>query len=118
MTIFYERFEGLCKETGIKPQNPQMLEIMGVSSPAVSQWKNRNSIPKGDVLSKLSKHFGVSVDYLLGLTDVRSVRNNALSDHEQILIDTFRNASAENQLRIIQLCMNIKDEKGIVENAG
>ena len=118
MTIFYERFEALCEEAGIKPQNPKMLEIMGVTSPAVSQWKNRDSIPKGDVLSRLSKHFDVSVDYLLGLTDVRLSGDNALSEHEQILIDTFRNASAENQFRIVQLCMNIKDEKGLSEIAG
>lgn len=53
---FYERYEALCAERGMKPQTPEMLAVAGVSSPSVSGWKN-GSQPKIDVICRLSKYF-------------------------------------------------------------
>lgn len=41
----------------------------GLSQNAIAQWENEKRIPNAIVLSLLSQYFGVSSDYLLGLTD-------------------------------------------------
>ena len=35
---FYERYENLCAERGMKPQNPEMQRICGVTSGSISGW--------------------------------------------------------------------------------
>lgn len=101
---FYERYELLCTERGMKPQTQEMQDITGVSSGSITGWKQGSS-PKLDVICRLSKHFDVTADYLLGLSEVR----NPLSEHEHLLVEAYRAADAEGQLRIIQVCMNERD---------
>lgn len=77
---FFERYEELCAEKGIKPQNAEMIKIAGVSSGAISGWK-KGSLPKGDVLCRLAKFFNVTTDYLLGLNELRnSYYTNNIND--------------------------------------
>lgn len=118
MSAFYKRYLALCKEKNVAPQNRELLDFLGVSSGTVTQWKNRDSIPKGETLCKMSQYFDVSVDYILGLTDVRKVEVEELSIEEKAILDTYRSCSGEDRLRIAQYCMNIKDEKGMQENVG
>ena len=44
---------------------------MGFSGAAVNRWRN-GAVPNGRVLSVIAEHFGVSVDYLLGNTEIRN----------------------------------------------
>lgn len=64
--MFYERMKALCNdhETTITV----VLKQLGLSSSKGTDWKN-GTIPKGDILTKLAQHFGVTTDYLLGLSD-------------------------------------------------
>lgn len=106
---FYERYVELCTERGLKPQNPEMQHITGVSSGAISGWK-KGSDPKIEVLMRLSEYFGVTTDYLLGLSEVRkSIPAISLSDMEQLLIDTFRAVGAAGQANIIHACLTERD---------
>ena len=100
---FYERYETLCAERGLKPQTPEMLAVAGVSSPSVSGWKN-GSQPKMDVICRLSKYFGVTSDYLIGLSEVRKQQTIVLSEHEQLLVNAFRSADTAGQQNIIFAC--------------
>lgn len=118
---FYERFEELCNEVGIRPQSDEMQAITGVSSPAISGWKLKNALPKGDVLCRLSQYFHVTTDYLLGLTEVRQPQAvPVLTEQELLLLEAYRAATAAGQFHIIQVCMNERDAavKGESENAG
>ncbi len=36
---FYERFEDLCRSRGLSPQSKEILEMLKVSSPSVTEWK-------------------------------------------------------------------------------
>jgi hypothetical protein len=36
---FYERFEDLCRSRGLSPQSKEILEMLKVSSPSVTGWK-------------------------------------------------------------------------------
>lgn len=68
--MFWERFENLCNEKGIKP-NPVAAKI-GIKSGTVTKWKN-GTIPTGETLIKIANFFNVSIDYLLGRTDIPSI---------------------------------------------
>ena len=117
---FYERFESLCKERGLRPQSDEIIDMTGVSSPAITGWK-KGSAPKADVLIRIATYFGVSIDYLLGMenkkdtsteqTEIVSAANNAdITEQEKALLAMFRSTSEEGRLRIIQAVMNIRDE--------
>lgn len=108
---FYERFEALCNVRGLRPQSDEIINVAGVSSPAITGWK-KGSAPKADVLIRLSKYFNVSVDYLLG-NEERSATadlDSDLTEQEKTLLAVYRASSEEVKLRIIQAVMNVKDE--------
>lgn len=66
--MFWERFREECILIGKKP-NPVAKEL-GVSSGTVTGWKN-GAVPKPEMLSKIASYFDVSVDYLMGETDIK-----------------------------------------------
>ena len=116
---FYERYELLCAERGMKAQSQEMLDVTGVKSPSISGWKN-GSMPKADVLCRLSTYFDVTTDYLLGLSEVRKPTMGNLSEHEFLLLKAFREADAAGQQNIIFACQleMRKAEKGESTNVG
>ncbi|MDE7098038.1 MAG: helix-turn-helix domain-containing protein [Ruminococcus sp.] len=71
--MFYERFLQICEQNKEKPT--QVLKTIGVSSGNLSNWKTGGAV-KSDILLQISKHFNVSVDYLLGRTDNPNSCNN------------------------------------------
>jgi transcriptional regulator with XRE-family HTH domain len=101
---FYECYEALCFEHGMKPQAQEILNILGVTSPTISGWK-KGSSPKIEVLCRLARYFNVTTDYLLGLSDTRN-----LAEEEQLLLEAYRNASVEGRFNIVQVCMNEREK--------
>lgn len=66
--MFYEIVNNLCKER--RTTITKMAEEIGLSNAAPTSWKN-GSIPKASTLEKISAHFGVSTDYLLGKEETK-----------------------------------------------
>lgn len=64
--MFYERFLQICEQNKEKPT--QVLKEIGASSGNLSNWKSGGAV-KSDILLQISKHFNVSIDYLLGRAD-------------------------------------------------
>ncbi len=60
---FAAKFAALRKENGITQQS--LGDILGVSNRAVSKWETGLALPSTENILKLSKIFGVSVDYFL-----------------------------------------------------
>ena len=48
-----------------------VAKVLGCSSGSVTSWKN-GKVPHHGTLLKIAKHFGVSVDYLLGKEEEKS----------------------------------------------
>ena len=65
---FWERFYALCIENKTKP-NPVASKI-GIPSGTITGWK-AGANPSTVHLQKLSGFFDVSVDYLLGNTEIK-----------------------------------------------
>lgn len=45
--------------------------MFGQTKSAVSSWEKRGRQPKQEILIKLAEYFDVSLDYLLGTSDIR-----------------------------------------------
>ena len=67
MTKFSERLRELRIEKGLTCI--QLERELGFGNSCVSKWEKNERIPSIEVLYVLSKFFGVSSDYLLGLED-------------------------------------------------
>lgn len=67
--IFCERVNTLFGKTGQK----ELSKKLGISQSLISDMMNGNvKSPRADTLFSIANHFGVSVDWLLGLSDVKS----------------------------------------------
>ena len=61
------RIRDLRKQKGLTQE--ELGNIINVQKAAVSKYELGRAVPSTDVLSKLAYHFGVTTDYLLGLSD-------------------------------------------------
>ncbi|WP_322199257.1 helix-turn-helix domain-containing protein [Acutalibacter intestini] len=71
LSTFAGRFRELREEYGFK--QAEMGEELGVSRGTISFYENTDRTPDIEFAARAAKFFGVSADYLLGLTDIRSV---------------------------------------------
>lgn len=71
--IFTDRVLKLIAENNIT-KNKLLVEL-NLSKNSFVDWINRGTVPNGDILKKIADYFDVSVDYLLGRTDVQKNPN-------------------------------------------
>jgi len=62
---------------------------LGVSQETVSAYEKGKYFPTFCILAKLSEIFGVSIDYIMGLTDLRRMTSE-LSEKESIFLEKLR----------------------------
>lgn len=72
--------------TEMKLTQKQVADRIGLAISAVSSYESGTRYPSYETLIKLSRMFHVSTDYLLGLTEKRSVDVTGLQDAEIELI--------------------------------
>ena len=68
MKVFAERLTELRKQ--YKYTQRQMADILDISQPSYIRYENDTSEPAQENLVKIADAFDVSVDYLLGRSDV------------------------------------------------
>ena len=57
----YEKFERLCEERGVTAY--RVAKETGITTAAISNWKNGKYNFKADKLKKIADYFGVELDY-------------------------------------------------------
>lgn len=66
--MFYDRFEMLCAQKGVKPGRA-CIE-MGLSRSLSAKWKSSGTEkPSAEALEKMSEYFGLSINEILGLEE-------------------------------------------------
>lgn len=66
-----ERIFDLINERGISQKD--LAQAIGVSTGNISDWKSGRAKPSIDVLNRIATYFGVTIDYLVGRSEVRSI---------------------------------------------
>lgn len=71
MLKFKDRFKNLRDE--LELSQTEIGLILNVSQKTVSNYELGNRFPDEDMLNKIAELFDVSVDYLLGRTEIRNI---------------------------------------------
>ena len=71
LPVFAERLRWLRKETGLSQY--AFSQMIGVANMSVVYYENGDRLPDAEIISRIAKAADVSSDWLLGLTDVKSV---------------------------------------------
>ena len=66
---FYERYEKLAVDAGIKPISEEAAKKIGVTRSAISIWKKNGKTPLPETVKQVAIAYDCSPDYLLGLSD-------------------------------------------------
>lgn len=59
----------------------QMASYLGITQQAYATYENNKAQPSSDMLNKLADYFDVSVDYLLGRTEIPNAYENIVNTH-------------------------------------
>lgn len=81
----------------------ELAEKLNTEKNQISRWENGKSIPRSEYLVSLSNILGVSVDYLLGLSDEPTIRIRLdnLTIEEISIISALRQDNEKEALKII-----------------
>lgn len=91
-----------------------LLKSLGLGTGNIHRWKN-GTTPNGETLQILAKHFNVSTDYLLGLTDNPTPPDKSTSpEHIRTMISETHNLS-EAGLKQIDEYINLVKLKEMQE---
>nr|DAU44076.1 MAG TPA: repressor protein [Caudoviricetes sp.] len=111
---FPERLKGIIGERDVTLR--ELVKRIGVSLGILSDWQNGNKKPKVESVIKLATYFNVSTDYLLGLTDVRSVddsvqavaRKTGLSENAIDILSKMSQSDIDKLSKLIEFYNTIK----------
>ncbi len=92
--MFYQQLIALCEREGVKPT--PLVKSLGFSAGNIKRWENGATV-NSDILLAISKHFKVSIDYLLTGEESQS---KALNDDEQGLLKNYKKLSAEDKKEV------------------
>lgn len=81
-SVFAKRLRELIETSGVS--QAELANVVGVTRQAINSYTLGNTVPNSDVLTDIAKYFDVSADYLLGLTDIKSVDTTVKSICEEI----------------------------------
>lgn len=88
----------------------QLADVIGVSQQSINKYENHSVEPDIDTMIKIADFFSVSVDYLIGRTEVKNIPENFtkydLCDEEKSLVDGYRKANIREKeiVRFILKC--------------
>lgn len=79
-----ERILYLITEKNLKDSD--ITKVLSLSNGVVGQWRKRKQNPSTEAIIKLAQYFGVTTDYLLCITDYKTVAERYEHENTQALI--------------------------------
>lgn len=111
--MFGKRLKNLRENAGFTQE--QLGKKLNVVKSNISMYENGTRIPNADILEQLSKIFDVSIDYLLGKTDVKKYESPYDDELEKVLFSKAKELNTEEKRAILNVINAIKkdvDSKG------
>lgn len=105
---FYEQYTAICSEKGLDPCAQKTAEMFGVTRAAISSWKAKKTIPKGETVAIIANVLHVSADYLLcrtnDPTDYSSPKQNVPTGDTQKeiprILDLYNQLDSSDRIRV------------------
>ena len=100
-SIIFSRIKGLCEKNEISIA--QLENTLGLSSGSIGKWRTTVS-PSVDKIYKVAKYFGVSLDYLVGASDLETTADQMMDDADIVSIQRARERlSDRDKSRMMQM---------------
>lgn len=98
--ILHTRIKELCEENNITIKSIE--QRFGLGSSSISKWKH--SYPSADKIRDIAEFFGVSIDYLMGSSDIRSQADQVIGDDAVVTLQrAFQKMSDADKEKSIQM---------------
>lgn len=109
----YERFMQLLQEKNITPY--RVSKETGVTQTTLSDWKTGRATPKTVTLQKIADYFNVSLDWLTGNSEYRSIEEYNLNEEipEEIVIlnRAAKKMTPEQRKKLLDVAKTIFEEE-------
>lgn len=86
-SVLYHRIKWLCSQKGVPIS--KLESDLGFGNSSIKKWE-RVSSPSVNKVIAIANYFGVSVDYLLGRTDISSSVSDVIGDDDLISLQRAR----------------------------
>ncbi len=86
-SVLYQRIKQLCSRKGITIA--KLESDLGFGNSSIKKWE-KNSSPSIDKIVKVATYFDVSIDYLMGRTDIESSMSEIIGDEDIISFQRAR----------------------------
>ena len=86
-SIIFDKVKQLCDENGITIN--KLESELGLGRYTITRWKNAAS-PSVQTVSLIANYFHVSIDYLVGKSDIRDTADTLISDPDSVTIQRAR----------------------------
>ena len=86
-SVFYQRIKELCSRRNITIA--KLESELGFGNASIKKWEKTSS-PSIDKILKVAKYFDVSIDYLLGRTDIEGSISEIIGDEDIISFQRAR----------------------------
>ena len=99
---FSTRLENLLEERNLTQKF--LSSELNIAPSTLNGYLRRNREPDFETLIKLAEFFSVSIDYLLGVTDIRSpyILKGCYDDNEGDLLEIYRSLGPQEQNYLLQ----------------
>ncbi|WAM36578.1 helix-turn-helix domain-containing protein [Caldicellulosiruptor acetigenus] len=102
------RIRELRLERGLSQE--ELGKVLNVSGRTIGHYENGSREPSPEALNKLADFFGVTIDYLLCRTDVRSKDEQDTRNNLQTTADANKEAAADDVKELLLLAQNLQEE--------
>ena len=80
MATFADRLKELRKSNNLTQED--LAKILGVGKTTISMYENGNSTPNDEIKIKIADYFNVSMDYLIGKTNIKESADDILNSND------------------------------------
>lgn len=94
-----------------KESQQKLAMLLNVSQTMISRYELEQAYPDVEMLIKLAQHFGVSVDYLIGLSESKlPYTKSNLSEQEQQMLFLFKRLSKTQKEKAVSYIEGMLEE--------
>ena len=108
---FKYRIRDLRREMNVSGE--QLGKIVNVGKTTISQWENGINYPNQETLEKLCDYFNVSLDYLMGRSDIKNPNHNiniTKDDFTVAFSNLQGNLTEEDKRQILKMAQFLAEE--------